>query len=259
MLGGNSVRHFYLLLGLLGLGLLMAGCVSSTPSTDQVPSNINDLAAMELAPPDNYVDRLTAVIESDSEPYLRERAVFTLTRIALGRNETGSITPYLKDLAMHTRTDEIRTAAYANLALINDLVMAPPKGYLTLTIEGTIRKGSPLRLVATVSSTVPVTTSMVGIRRLPQGMDLTSDALVRLSLSPNQPQTVIFQMTPRSVGTYTIPVSLVSSLDQVESYEKTTDVTITVQERGGNYSVREWETTPPEGSLADMTERVPHT
>ncbi len=258
MLGGNSVKHFYLLLGILGLGLLIAGCVSSTPSTDRVPSNINDLAAMELNPPNNYVDRLTAVIESDSEPYLRERAVFTLTRIALGRNETSSITPYLKDLAMNTRTDEIRTAAYANLALINSLVLPSPKGYLNLSIEGTIRKDSPLRLVATVSSSVPVTASVVGIRRLPQGMDLTSDALVHLSLQPNQSQTVIFQMTPQLVGTYTVPVSLVLSLDQVETYEQTGQVSITVQERDGNFSVREWETTPPEGALADLTERGSH-
>jgi hypothetical protein len=87
-------------------------------------------------------------------------------------------------------------------------------------------------------------------------MDLNSEALLRLSLVPDQSQTVIFQMTPRLVGTYTVPVSLVLSLDQIESYEKTAEVSITVQERGGNYSVREWEATPPEGGLADMTERV---
>ncbi|MDD1678475.1 MAG: hypothetical protein LUO93_04745, partial [Methanomicrobiales archaeon] len=169
-----------------------------------------------------------------------------------------SITPYLKDLAIHTRTDEIRMAAYANLALINSLIPPPPQGYLTLSIDGTIRKDSPLRLVATVSSTAPVTASLVGIRRLPQGMDLSSDALVHLSLLPNQPQTVIFPMTPRLVGTYTIPVSLVLSLDQVESYEKTAQVSITVRESDGNYTVREWEVTLPEGGLADMTERVSH-
>jgi hypothetical protein len=219
---------------------------------------MDDLAAMERDPPDNYIYRLTAVIEGDGEPYLRERAVFTLTRIALARNETSSIIPYLKDLAMHTRTDEIRTAAYANLALIHSLILPPPQGHLSLSIEGTIQKESPIRLVATVSSTVPVTASVVGIRRLPQGMDLNSEPLVRLSLLPNQAQTVIFQMTPRLVGKYTIPVSLVLSLDPVESYEKTAEVTITVQEHGGNYSVREWEVTSAEGALADMTERVLH-
>jgi hypothetical protein len=252
------VRRFSLVLGLVGLGLLIAGCITSTPQTYPVASKIDDLAAMELNPPNNYVDQLTAVIEGDGEPYLRERAVFTLTRIALGRNETSSITPYLKDLAMHTRTDEIRTAAYANLALINSLVLPSPRGYLNLSIEGTIKRESPIRLVATVSSTVPVTASLVGIRRLPQGMDLNSDALVRLSLLPNQSQTVIFQMTPRLVGTYTIPVSLVLSLDQVESYEKTAEVSITVREGDGNYTVREWEGALPEGGLADMTERVSH-
>ncbi|MDD1678002.1 MAG: hypothetical protein LUO93_02300, partial [Methanomicrobiales archaeon] len=82
------MRRFYLLFGLLGLGLMIAGCITSTPPTHQAPSNIDDLAAMELDPPTNYVDRLTAVIEGHGDPYLRERAVFTLTRIALGRNET---------------------------------------------------------------------------------------------------------------------------------------------------------------------------
>ena len=235
------MKRYYLLLGLLGIGILIAGCVSpSTPTSSRIPSTIDDLASMELDPPNDYVDRLMEVIDGGGDPYVRERAVFILTRIALTRNETNDILPLLKDLAMHTRTDEIRTAAYANLALINTLVPPPAAGYLNLTVEGAIRRGSTIRLVAEVTSTVPVTEGVVGIRRLPEEMDLQVDPLVRLALQPHQPQMVEFPMTPQRTGTYLVPVSLVLSLDRVESFERTVDVMITVGETGGNYSVREW-------------------
>lgn len=252
------MRNAYLFLGMLILSMLSMACITSNPpSASHPPSTIDDLSTMELNPSGNYADQLMAVIEGDGEPYLKERAVFTLTRIALNQNETRAVIPLLKDLAMHASSEEIRTAAHANLNLITTIVPQPTYGYLNVSVEGDIRTGNPIRLVAEVSSTVPTADSIVGIRRLPQSMNLQSDPIVYLTLQPNEPQIVEFQIIPQDTGTYLVPVSLVLSLDQVESYERTVDVTITVRELEGNYSVREWETPSPEGEVASMTKRVP--
>src|SRR4030042_7165878 len=77
--------------------------------------DVKYLESMQVDPPSDYIDKLVSIVKDDDDPYIRERAVFTLVDIAVAGNETEKIVDFLKDLAMNELDDNVRTAAYANI------------------------------------------------------------------------------------------------------------------------------------------------
>jgi hypothetical protein len=77
--------------------------------------NVEYLESMRLDPPNDYIDELVSIVKENEDPYVRERAVFTLVDIAIEGNETEEIVDFLKELAMNETDDNVRTAAYANI------------------------------------------------------------------------------------------------------------------------------------------------
>jgi len=190
------------------------------------------LEGMQLSPPENYIQELMLVVEKNEVPYVRERAIFTLTDIAIRKYETEKIIDFLKDIAMNESDDNVRTAAYANIDLIREIYPLEKKGSLNLSISGDIKKDSNITLIAKISSKVDVE-AIVGIDYLHNNIELLSPPYHKVDLKANEPQEVEFDLHLKETGEYFIPVTLMLSFDRVDYETIEDEIVINVGEFGG--------------------------
>ena len=198
--------------------------------------DVEYLESMRLDPPENYIDKLMSIVQDNDDPYVRERAVFTLVDIAVGGNETEEIIDFLKVLAMDEKEDNVRTAAYANIDLIRDLFPPEKTGSLELYLSGNIGKGSEVALVAEVSSTIDLEEeAILGIISLPDGIELLSPGVLKLELKANVSKEVGFNLRLIQTGEYIITVALKLSFDRIDYEEVHKDIHLTVNESDGEF------------------------
>lgn len=202
--------------------------------------DINYLESMQLDPPDNYIEELMSIVENNDDPYIRERAVFTLVDIAVEGNETEEVVDFLKGLAMNETEDSVRTAAYANLDLIRDLFPPEKVGSLELSLSGDIGKGSEVTLVAEVSSTIDLEEeAIIGIISLPDDIELLSPGVLKIELEANVPEEVNFNLRLNQTGEHIITVALKLSFDRIDYEMIYQDVYLAVNESDGEFSLLE--------------------
>ncbi len=199
------------------------------------------LEEMQLDPPGDYIEQLKDIIVSGTDPYIRERGIFTLTDIALRENDTDEIVDFLKDIAVNESNDNVRTAAYANVDLIRQTHPLPRQGSLELTISGEIKKGSTITLIATISSSIEVSDAIIGIQRLHHDIEPVSSPATNVHLNAGETQRLEFELKLNETGEYTIPVTLMLSFDQVDYEEIHREVVLTVNETSGEYYVADEE------------------
>jgi hypothetical protein len=198
--------------------------------------NVVYLESMRLDPPNDYIDELVSIVKENEDPYVRERAVFTLVDIAIEGNETEEIVDFLKELAMNETDDNVRTAAYANIDLIRDLYPPEKKGAIALYFLGDIKKGSEVSLVAEVSSATYLNEeAILGITSLPDGIELLSPGVLKLELEANIPQEVDFNLRLNQTGEYIIAVALKLSFDRIDYEIIHKDVYLVVNESDGEF------------------------
>lgn len=132
----------------------------------------------------------------------------------------------------------MRTSAYANIDLIRAYYPLEKKGFLELSVEGTIKKGGTITLIARISSTINIEEEvMVGIPSLHNNIELLSNkGTQKVYLKAEEPHDIKFDLKLKETGTYYIPVIFFFSLNRID-YEKIhKDVYIEVAEedsRGG--------------------------
>lgn len=196
---------------------------------------MSNLEAMQLEPPKDYIEKLKDVIESDQDPYVRERGIFTLTEIAMRKNDTGEIVEFLKDIAEGEGEENVRTAAYATIDLIRDKHPLEKKGSLELSISGKIKKGADITLIARVSSTItPTEDAIVGITSLDNNIEMLSEnGIQRFQLKANEPKEARFDLRLKETGEYYIPVTFMMSFDRIDYEEIHKEVHIQVNEADG--------------------------
>ena len=198
------------------------------------------LSAMELNPPDNYVEELTSIVEKDDDPYIRERAIFTLTNIAIKGNETDEIIGFLKNLAISDKDEDIQSAAYSNIYLIREIYPLEKKGSMELSVIGDIRKGSNITFCAEVSSKVDVNIpAIVGIGHLDNNIELDSPGVEKISLKANVPQEVRFDLHLKETGQYIIPVGFELRFDLVDYESIHQRIAIKIDETSGEFALLE--------------------
>lgn len=198
------------------------------------------LSAMELNPPDNYVEELTSIVEKNDDPYMRERAIFTLTNIAIKENETDEIIGFLKNLAINEKDEDIQSAAYSNIYFIREIYPLEKQGSLELSVIGDIRKGSNITLCARVSSKVDVNIpAIVGIGHLDNNIELFSPGVEKIWLEANVPQEVKFDLYLKETDKYMIPVAFELKFDQVDYESIHQRILIIVNETSGEFSLLE--------------------
>lgn len=185
---------------------------------------------MQLNPPKDYIKKLKSVIEKNRDPYKRERAIFTLTDIAISKYETEKIVDFLKEIAKNEKEDNVRTAAYANIDLIRDYFPLEKKGSLELSVSGEMKKNEKIVIIAKVLSKVD-TEAQVGIDFLHQNIEPVniSVPVYKLELKANQPQEVEFELLLKEKGEYEVPVTLVLNFDRIDYEEITEEIHLNVE------------------------------
>jgi len=191
------------------------------------------LERMQLDPPEDYIRELTSVVEKNDDPYVRERAIFTLTDIAIRKYETEKIVDFLREIAMNETEDNVRTAAYANIDLIREYYPLEKQGSLELSVSGDIKKSSSIKLIARISSKVNVEDAIVGIDYLHENIELLSMPYYKTDLKANEPKEFEFELLLKEVGEYEIPVTLMLSFDRIDYEEIREEILLKVDETGG--------------------------
>ncbi len=204
-------------------------------NTEEV--DLKYLESIQLHPPEDYIQGLISIVENnDTDPYIRERAIFTLTNIAIRKHETGDIIDFLKEVAINEKEDNVRTAAYANIDLIRDIYPLEKKGHLDISISGDIKKNTNISLIAKISSKVDIKKAVIGIDRLHINIDPLSPIHHEVDLKANEPKEVQFYLHLKETGEYEIPVTLMLSFDRID-YEMITDeIQINVGEFEGSFT-----------------------
>jgi len=200
-------------------------------------ANLDYLLSLEKKPPEDYISVLTAIIRGNGDPAVRGAAVTVLTDIALRKDETEKIIPFLKDLAYHEPDESVMGAAYANIDLIRSENPLPPMGSLNLSVVGTVRKGSEIRLISTVASTTDIDKAIIGLDSIPDGVDLLSDQFQYASLRSRVPQDITFRLRLRESGTHEIRTFLFLSTDRTDYEEIVRNIVLTVRDKDGEYSI----------------------
>ncbi|NQT72096.1 MAG: hypothetical protein HQ553_04920 [Chloroflexi bacterium] len=193
---------------------------NETPSAEIQKLDVTDLEAIQLNHSENYIQDLMQVIDENEDQYIRERAIFTLTDIAIRENETEQVVDFLKNIASNEEDDNVRTSAYANIDLIRDKYPLEKQGSLELFVTGEIHKGNIITLVARISSAIDLEEiATVGIVSLEKGIDLLSDGVHKIPLEANVPVDIEFDLSLTETGQFVIPVTLKLSFDRID-YEK---------------------------------------
>lgn len=211
------------------------------------PQRFREFEAMELNPPPGYIVMLEDRIRTDPDPYVQEKGIATLTSIAIRRNETDQIIPFLKELAYREDDDGVRTAAYANIGLIRLYHPLPSRGTLRVSVDGRIAQGKNITVVATVTPAVDVPDATIGITRFDAGLYPATEPVVRTSLQAHVPREFQFGISLNEAGSYEVPVAVLLSWDRVDSEYLEKAIILTVTESGGTSTIAEDESTglPP--------------
>lgn len=184
-----------------------------------VDATISSLEDMQVDPPADYFRYLSGVIRSHPDPYVRQRAVFTLTDISIRKEESASVRTILLEIARDSPDSDLRSAAFSNLNLIDSAVPQPPKAEMNITVEGEILVGRTIAVNVHLTTSVQPEKAVVGITRVPEGLELESDPVVRTTVGPGKEAAVPFSIRIVREGEYELPFSSVISYSRVEKEE----------------------------------------
>lgn len=205
----------------LTLSYTIGWCSPTLPLPPPRDVNIEYLEAMQRVLPENYFEVIRYILDHTTDPYIRHRAVFTLTDIALNKYEADNIIDFLTKLAMDEKADDIRTSAYASIDLIRSVYRSDKRGSLDLFVSGDTKKGGTIVLIAKVTSTIATQEeAIVGITSLHNNIELLSDnAVQRMHLRANEPHEIRFDLKLTETGNYFIPVTVLISFGRID-YEQ---------------------------------------
>ncbi len=178
--------------------------------------DLSTLESIELNPPTDYISRLETIIDTHTDPYVRERGIFTLTQIALMKKESGKIVDYLKKKANKEVDDNVRTAAYANLDLIREYNPLPKTGSMKLTVDGEIKKGKEIDLIATLSATRDYTDVVVGLQPVSGKFTVLSKAVYQVDLKADKEKRINFKLKIDEYGKHIFHVNTLMSYDRAD-------------------------------------------
>lgn len=204
-------------------------------------NRLSELEGIHLNLDVNDIPKLKEIIKSDTDSYVRERAIFVLTDISIQKNVTTEAIDFLKDIAHSEKNDEVRTAAYSNLDLIRETVPPPIEGELDFRIEGDIKKGGDitifLRAIAYQDSE-----ATVFIKRLSSygdnervGLSLVGRNKVNFPLKSGESNEFPFTLAIDENGEYLVIGALKLSLDRVDYRVIEKQIYLKVDETEGSY------------------------
>jgi len=207
---------------------------------------------MRLNPKD--IPELKEIVRLNPDSDTRQRAISVMTDIAMRKNVTEEVVDFLKGIASEEEDAAVRSHAYANLDLIREFYPLEKMGDLSVGVEGEIKEGSSITLVATASSTVDVGEATVGVQKLAQyaseqAVDIRLDSRnpIRFPLKAGETKEASFEVYLGKEGRYLVLLALTLDLDKVDSQTAEKEVYLAVGKTGGTFAVapEETEESPP--------------
>jgi len=232
----NDLRRYLLLTAIIAGAVILAVIIFvMLPSggDNDATTTVTSLEEMQMDPPSDYIQQLTNVIYNHPDPYVKERAIFTLTEIALRKEDNEKITPLLTDIALHKQDANLQSAAYANLDLIKSVVPEAPQTFMDVSVQGSLGPGRNVTVTVNLTSLKQPSRTIVGIPNLPEGLEIQPPQIVDVTLVPGTPSFIPFTVRVVSPGTYTIPVYSLISYNRVESQQMKKHITLRVTATGG--------------------------
>jgi len=217
--------------------IIIVGFFFIQPFLSEKQITTDSLESMQLNPPQDYIQKLTGIIQTNQNSYIRERGIFTLTEIALQKNETEKITSFLKEIATNEKDTNIQSAAFSAIYLIKTVHPEEPHATLDVTIDGPIQKGTIITLIANVSIHKPAVKAIVGITELSNSMELQTNPVIKLNLSNQTSQIIPFKIKLLATGSYYLPVTLKVSYDRVDEDTINKHLIVNVSETRGSYKI----------------------
>ena len=224
--------------------LLIAGLFFWSVSTVEKNSEYVDRLHLKMDP--GSIPELMEIIRKSPDNDARERAMFVLTDISLNASNTEGTVQLFKDIALTEENDDVRTAAYTNLYHIRSVHPPESRGTLEVRIQGNLREGSRVTLIATVSSSVDVGNALTGIQKIADKESSHTDGItlnsshpmpLKLSLKAGVPQEIPFTLDIHKKGLYKIVYVLILQFDRVDSEEITKEILIDAGKDSGKYRV----------------------
>ena len=213
------------------------GIIYITMNAQKKNINLEYLESVQLNPTGNYIQDLESIVKNDNaDPYIRERAIFTLTDISISRNETDKIIGFLSGIAMDETDDNIRTSAYANLDLIREAFPLEKRVFLNVSISGKIKKDSIINISANLMSKGDGE-AIVGFRQLDQNIVPLTQPFYKVNLKADAPNEFKFQLHITKAGKYVLPFSARISFDRIDYEEINKEIYLDVGEQNGNFEI----------------------
>jgi len=233
--------------------VIVTASLFQTACSSPAPADVSQIEEIHLRMDPADIDDLMSIIEGESEDYVRERAVLTLTDIAIRTGKAEGVIGFLKDLAYNEEGDQVRTAAYNAMDQIRQLYPLKVEAGLDLLIDSDIFQGATVSLVARCYCERDVDDASVGIRRIdaigdsPQeGISVGSPSPVNFSLEGGEPNEITFDLVLSEAGRYDVVCTLDLGFDRVDYLTMEKTAQIRVEASGGAYEVSPSESTVPE-------------
>ena len=229
----------FLILAAIGTWQLL-----TVDSPERAGLNHLNVLHMRLNPAD--IPFLIEVVRKNSDQYVRERAIFIMTDIAVRKDAAEQVSSFLDDLAYNEKNDSVRSAAYTNLYVIRELDPLKIDTNFDAYIEGNIFEGNTVDLVASVNSGSQVNEAIVGIKRITrretggaQGIRVSTPNPLRFSLKAGEIKESRFSLDLRDEGEYLLLCFLKLSIDRVDYQTWEKAILLRVEKTGGSYQVQE--------------------
>lgn len=115
-------------------------------------------------PSQETIKKLKVLAESSLlDSYLRERAIFVLTDIAIKLEKNSETRNYLKKIALNQEVPvNLRSSALANIDLIDELFPPKKHGMMHVDVQGEIKPGSQISIIIRLLSDIDVENVKVG-------------------------------------------------------------------------------------------------
>ena len=233
----QMTQNIFRIVSIIFLAILFAGCLQG-PAVDQKHSaTMQTIDQIHRGMSARDIPRLKAIIETSNNTQERESALRALGDITVSSNAKDDVVPFLKNIALNDEDSDVRMAAKMNLALIREQHPDKKFGNIDLKIDGPIREGQNITLIATISSSVTAEKALVSIRKITGDNGNLTDGItlagveslpVRIQLLAGTKKEIPIHLHINKPGNYTIFCTLQLDFSRIdyEIDEKTVDISM---------------------------------
>ncbi|MFA5266486.1 MAG: hypothetical protein WC379_00825 [Methanoregula sp.] len=222
-------------------GVIAAGFFSGLFGTLIRPrpeaATVDYLIEVQKKPSADYISELELIIQKNKNQTVRDVAVNTLTSIAMRKGETDKVIGFLKDLTVNEKDPVIMSAAYAGIDRIRDKYPLPSMGSLDLSVNGKVKKGGEVAIIATFSSTTDMEKAVLSLDFPGDSVEMINVPVYYTNLTANTPVTYTFQLRILETGQFKVPVELMVSTDRTDYEQIERVVLFDVRENDGEYRI----------------------